>query len=277
MRVTVLTLFPEMFTGILESSILRRARERDRLQVEMVQIRDFAPGPHRQVDDTPYGGGPGMVMKADVLERALDSVLSPPVASGELPDESKPLPGAAACRRQVVYLCPQGARFDQAAAGQLARLNHLILICGHYEGIDQRFVDTRVDATLSVGDYVLTGGEIPAMLVLDATARMIPGVLGHADSADQDSFQQGLLDHPHYTRPPEWNGKAVPPVLRSGHHGETAQWRRRQALLRTLIRRPDLIGMATMSRQEHRLITALAQELEATDFAAPPEQTGPPE
>ncbi|OSM01962.1 tRNA (guanosine(37)-N1)-methyltransferase TrmD [Magnetofaba australis] len=254
---TILTLFPEMFAP-LEHSILKRARDDGKLALNLIQIRDFATDRHRRVDDAPFGGGPGMVMKPDVLERALDAAV---VAQG---------------KGRVIYLSPQGPKFDQATATRLAGEEHLILLCGHYEGLDERFVAQRVDEELSLGDFVLTGGEIPAMAVVDAVARLIPGVLGDAQSAAEDSFVEGLLDHPHYTRPAHWaplseegveSGREeaiipVPDVLRSGDHGAVAQWRRRQALLRTLIRRPELIGVARLDKHETRLIKALAAALD---------------
>lgn len=233
-----------MFEPFLETGILKRAQEAGLLQSDVVQIRDFAPGARRQVDDGSYGGGPGMVMKADVLGAALDSAL----ATGE---ETGP----------VIYMSPQGRRFTQADAQALAEAARFTLICGRYEGVDERFIDARVDDALSIGDFVLTGGEIPAMTVMDAVVRLLPGALGDAESAEQDSFQHGVLDHPHYTRPLEWEGRVVPATLRSGHHAEVAAWRRRQGLLRTLIRRPDLIPGARLSRPEKRLIQALYEEI----------------
>ncbi|MBF0424559.1 MAG: tRNA (guanosine(37)-N1)-methyltransferase TrmD [Magnetococcales bacterium] len=244
--VAILTLFPEMFSGVFAASILGRARGRGLLDVRLVQIRDFAGGRQRQVDDTPYGGGPGMVLRADVLDRALTHAL---------------VGGPA----RVVMLTPQGAPFDQKAAERLAQEPRLVLVCGHYEGIDERFTDARVDEEISLGDFVLTGGEIAAMAVVDAVARLLPGVLGDAASAASDSFCHGLLDHPHYTRPEAWAGRPVPPVLRSGNHGAVAAWRRRQALLRTIIRRPDLLGGVPLSKAEGRLVAALAADLEALE------------
>ncbi|MBF0187754.1 MAG: tRNA (guanosine(37)-N1)-methyltransferase TrmD [Magnetococcales bacterium] len=252
MDVSLLTLFPEMFDGFLASSIIRRAQESARVSIRRYNIRDHADGPHRQVDDSPFGGGPGMVMKADVLAKALQK------AKGER-------------SAHVVYLSPQGPRFDQTSAKRLAREAHLILVCGHYEGVDERFIHRYVDEEISLGDFVLTGGEIPAMAVVDAVIRLLPGVLGNAESAPEDSFYNGLLDHPHYTRPAvlsDANRKmetAVPDVLRSGNHAAIADWRRRQALLRTLIRRPDLIDGAPLSKAEQRLITTLRQELESIE------------
>ncbi|MBF0461195.1 MAG: tRNA (guanosine(37)-N1)-methyltransferase TrmD [Magnetococcales bacterium] len=254
MRFSIVTLFPEMFAGLLSHSILKRAEERGLLQVALVQLRDFAEGRHQRVDDTPFGGGPGMVIQADVLDRALHSVQQPTAAT----------PG------HVVYLSPQGRRFDQDDAKRLASMAHLILICGHYEGVDERFIAARVDEELSLGDFVLTGGEIPAMAVLDAVARLLPGVLGDAGSFASDSFYHGLLDHPQFTRPACWESqgvpeRTVPKVLLSGNHGMVADWRRRQSLLRTLIRRPDWLQRAELTKTERRLIEMLAHDLDTLE------------
>ncbi|MBF0371541.1 MAG: tRNA (guanosine(37)-N1)-methyltransferase TrmD [Magnetococcales bacterium] len=254
MKFTILTLFPEMFSGFLEHSILKRAQEKGLLGVELLQIRDHATGRHRPVDDTPYGGGPGMVMKVDVLDRALESVSDAP---------------------HVVYLTPQGKPFRQNDALRLADLNHVALVCGHYEGIDERFVEARVDEEFSLGDFVLTGGEIPALAIVDAVTRLLPGVLGDGESAKEDSFYTGLLDHPHYTRPRAWQDahneqvRAVPDVLCSGNHGAVDQWRRRQALIRTLLRRPDLLESADLTRGERRMMEQFLRELQATVSETP--------
>jgi tRNA (guanine37-N1)-methyltransferase len=244
LHVTVLTLFPEMLSGALTGSILGRAQTQGVLSVRLVNIRDYAGGRHGQVDDAPYGGGPGMVMKPDVVQRALAaSVVDRP-------------PG------HVVFFTPQGRRFAQQDARRLAGCDHLVLVCGHYEGVDERFVGCCVDEELSIGDFVLTGGEIPALAVIDAVARMLPGVVGTRESVEQDSFAHGLLDHPHYTRPVEWQGYPVPGVLCSGHHGAIAAWRRRHALLRTLLRRPDLLPSALLEKAERTVLGALALALD---------------
>ena len=257
-RFTILTLFPEMFSGLLDASILGRARGRGLIETRLVAIREYGQGRHRQVDDTPCGGGPGMVMRADILDAALQDAV-------------------AGCPGHVIHLTPQGKPFDQDDARRLAAMDHLVLVCGHYEGVDERFVERRVDEEISLGDFVLTGGEIPAMAVLDAVARLCPGVLGDAGSFQADSFYHGLLDHPQFTRPVRWHpledvggepepptggGLPVPEVLLSGHHGAIADWRRRQALLRTLLRRPDMVPRAELNRPERRLLDALAAELE---------------
>lgn len=267
MRFTILTLFPELFQGFLESAIVGRARQRGLIPIDTVPIRDYAPGRHRQVDDAPYGGGPGMVMKPDVLAAAVNAVRETCAAGGDAPP-------------WVVMLSPQGRPFTQSDARRLAGLKHLLLVCGRYEGVDERFTLACVDEEISLGDFILTGGEVAAMAVVEAVARLIPGVLGDAESATADSFGAGLLDHPHYTRPPRWHpgggvgGDAgeltVPPVLQSGDHGRVAAWRRRQALLRTLLRRPDLLAGAGLDKAERKVLESLQRELEALDDEAPP-------
>ena len=217
-RATVLTLFPAMFPGPLGQSLAGRALERGGWSLDVQDIRAAATGRHRTVDDTPFGGGAGMVMRPDVLDAAL----------GE-PDH-----------RPVIYLSPRGAPLRQRRARQLAAGPGLTLICGRYEGVDQRVLDARGIEEVSAGDYVLSGGELAAMILLDACVRLLPGVMGAAESALEESFSAGLLEYPHYTRPAEWQGRAVPPVLLSGHHGQIAAWRRAQSEQVTQARRPDL-------------------------------------
>ena len=233
MRVDILTLFPEMLSGPFSSSILKRAQERGLLEINLVNIRDFSTNKHHTVDDAPYGGGAGMVMGPEPLFGAVEYV------SRELGF----MPG-------VVLMIPQGRPFSQALAANLSREKNLIIICGHYEGIDERVRDTLVTDEVSIGDYVLTGGELPAAVLVDAVARLIPGVLGEAASAEEESFTTGLLEYPHYTRPREYRGLEVPEVLLSGHHEEIRKWRRRQSLLRTLERRPELLHQAELSRED---------------------------
>ena len=206
MRIDILTLFPNMFAEILGSSILGRAQQRGLLTIQVWNIRDFALDKHRVVDDTPYGGGAGMVMKPDVLVACIEHVKT--INPG-----------------MVIYMTPQGIPFTQRQAENLAQSENLILLCGHYEGIDQRVRDGWVDLEISIGDYVLTGGELPAMVVIDAVARLIPGVLGDERSASEDSFAHGLLEYPHYTRPAEFRGRKVPEVLLSGNHELIRKWR----------------------------------------------------
>jgi tRNA (guanine37-N1)-methyltransferase len=219
-RIDIVTLFPEMFAP-LAHSILGRAIEQGRLCVNYVNPRDFTSDRHRTVDDYPYGGGPGMVMKAEPIFLAVESVARPGT--------------------DVILLSPAGRVFSQSIAAELARRDHLVLICGHYEGVDERVREHLATDEISIGDYVLTGGELAAMVVVDAVARLLPGVLGHAESAGDESHSRGLLEYPHYTRPPEFRGWPVPERLLSGHHAEIAKWRRRQALERTAAHRPDLM------------------------------------
>jgi tRNA (guanine37-N1)-methyltransferase len=221
-RIDILTLFPEMFAGPLEHSIVGRAVERSLLQIGLTNIRDFGLGRHRTVDDYPYGGGPGMVMRPEPLFDAVEAIKR---------EDSR-----------IVLLSPAGRTLNQAWTVELAREAHLVLICGHYEGVDERVREHLVTDELSIGDYVLTGGELPAMVVVDAIARLLPGVLGGERSAEEESFTTGLLEYPHYTRPAEFRGWQVPDTLLSGNHAEIARWRYRQALLRTFERRPDLLS-----------------------------------
>ncbi len=241
MRIDVLTLFPEMFKEVLGSSILERAQKKGILDVVIWNIRDFARDKHRIVDDSPYGGGPGMVMKVDVVVACIEHVKT------ENPGK-------------VIYLTPQGKVFQQSIAEQLSQEENLILLCGHYEGIDQRIRDGWIDYELSIGDYVLTGGELPAMIVIDAVTRLLPNALGDAASAEEDSFSTGLLEYPHYTRPVEFRGKTVPSVLTSGNHELIRKWRLKEALRITLSRRPDLLKNRSFSKEENLMRQELAAE-----------------
>ncbi|MBK8558387.1 tRNA (guanosine(37)-N1)-methyltransferase TrmD [Candidatus Amarobacter glycogenicus] len=226
MRVDVLTLFPEAFEGgPLDVSIIKRAREDGLLDLQVHNIRDHATDRHRSVDDTPFGGGQGMVMRVDVLDRALQHVQGQDGSPG-----------------LVVYLSPQGEVLDDSLVRELATNERLILVCGRYEGVDQRFVEHCVDREVSIGDYIVTGGELPAMVLIDAVARHIPGALGDEVSPEEESFADGLLEHPQYTRPAEYNGWAVPEILLSGHHAKIEKWKQEQRLERTRERRPDLLG-----------------------------------
>ena len=224
---SVLTLFPEMFPGPLGQSLAGRALRDGRWAIDSFDIRSFATDRHRTVDDTPFGGGAGMVMRPDVLDAALAAAL----AAG--PD------------RPAVYLTPRGRRLDQAMVRDFVAGPGLVLLCGRYEGIDQRVIEARGLQEVSIGDYVLSGGEPAAMVLLDACVRLLPGVMGAAESAEEESFSQGLLEYPHYTRPVEWQGRTVPPVLLSGHHAEVARWRRAEAERITRERRPDLWAQYT--------------------------------
>ena len=220
-QIDILTLFPKICEGALAESIMKRAQEKGLAQLRVHNIRDWATGKHAVADDTPYGGGQGMVMKCEPIFAAVEALRTP---------ESK-----------VILMSPGGATFKQADAARFALDAHLILLCGHYEGIDQRVVDHLVDEELSIGDYVLTNGAIAALVVTDAIVRLIPGVLGDEASAAEDSFSDGLLEYPHYTRPLEFRGWRVPDVLLSGHHAEIAKWRQRKALEKTQTNRPDLL------------------------------------
>jgi len=222
LRIDVLTLFPEMLRGFLEQSMMKRATDLSAARFSLVNPRDFTTDIHRTTDDRPYGGGPGMVMKPEPLAAAIESVRAPD--------------------SRVIYLSPQGKPFVQADAERLATLPHLIFISGHYEGIDERIVDAFVDEEISIGDYVLTNGALAAAVVIDATVRLLPGVLGGAGAAAADSFSSGLLDHPHYTRPEVFHEQRVPDILLSGDHAAIAAWRQQQALARTRERRPDLLA-----------------------------------
>jgi tRNA (guanine37-N1)-methyltransferase len=221
MRVDIFTIFPGIFEGPLRESLLGRAVEAGLVDVRIHDLRDFATDSHRQVDDEPYGGGPGMVLKAEPLFRAVESL-----------DEGP---------KRVILLSPAGRRLDQSLVRELSREPWLVLLCGRYEGADERVVEGLPAEEISIGDYVLSGGEIPALVVLDSVSRLVPGVVGTEESLRQESFEEGLLDHPHYTRPREFRGLAVPEVLLSGDHGRIAEWRRSAALEKTRRNRPDLL------------------------------------
>jgi len=249
-RIVVVTLFPELVTQALAFGVLGRAVARDVLTVETIDPRQFVTDPHRTVDDRPYGGGPGMVMKAEPLRQAVA------LAVQRVPDARR------------IYLAADGRAVDQARIAALARLPGLVLVAGRYEGVDERFVECCIDETVSVGDLVLSGGELPALMLIDAVARLLPGTLGCAQSAEHESFTTGLLDWPHYTRPEVWEGRPVPPVLLGGNHAEIERWRRRQALGRTRARRPDLLGARELTREERRLLEEYVSEQDATRVEA---------
>lgn len=244
MRIDILTLFPGMFAGPFAESIVARAVERGLVDIALHNIRDFAHDRHGTVDDYPYGGGPGMVMMPGPIFEAVEAVRA---NFGD--------------KRPAILLTPQGRLFTQRIADALAHLNGIILICGHYEGVDERVRQSLVDDELSIGDYVLTGGELAAMVVTDAVVRRIPGVLGDEASAEDDSHVSGLLQYPQYTRPATFRGWPVPPVLLSGNHAEVARWRRRQAMIRTWQRRPDLLKGAQLSAEDRKLLEmAIAEQ-----------------
>ncbi len=229
----ILTLFPDMVMEGLSTSILGRAMEKGLIHIEAVNIRDYADNKHLRVDDYTYGGGAGMLMRAQPVYGAYEAVVE-----------------KIGYRPRVVYLTPQGEVFRQSKARELAEEEHLILLCGHYEGIDERVLEEIVTDYVSIGDYVLTGGELPAMVLVDAISRMVPGVLGNGDSGEIESFSDGLLEYPQYSRPEEWHGKHVPEVLLSGHPANIEKWRREQSILRTAARRPDLLEHAGLTPEE---------------------------
>ena len=248
MRIQVLTIFPELFAPFVATSLVGRAIERGLLAVEVHDLRDHTADRHRSVDDEPYGGGGGMVMTAPPWLAAVRAL-----AGGDAGGET-------AGRPWRVMLSPQGARLDDAKVRELAARGDLLLLCGRYEGIDERVRALVVDEEVSIGDYVLSGGELPAMVLIEAVSRQVPGVVGLAGSVVADSFRDGLLDHPHYTRPPEVEGLAVPAVLVSGDHAAQDRWRRREALRATLRKRPDLLAAAPLSAAERRIVAELAVE-----------------
>lgn len=241
MRFMVLTLFPGMFDGYLDESIIKRARERDLIDITLRDIREFAGDKHSTVDDYPFGGGPGMVLKPEPVFLAVEQ------ARRELPEAS------------VILLTPQGRRYDQRMAGDLAAEGGLIIISGRYKGFDDR-IRTLADREISIGDFVISGGELAAMILIDSVARLIPGVLGDAESAEGDSFFEGVLEGPQYTRPQEFRGQVVPDVLISGHHEQIRLWRRKEALRRTFRRRPDLLQKSPLSDEDKELLSQIREE-----------------
>ena len=246
MRIDILTLFPLMFSP-LEESIIGRARENGLLDIKVTNIRDFAKDKHNTADDAPYGGGPGMVMKPELIFAALQQIKSQiPSTKSQTNSKSK----APNSKQRVILLSPAGRTLNQEIAKELAGYEHLILICGHYEGIDQRVIDKLVDEEISIGDYVLTGGELPAMVLIDAIARHIPGVLGDKTSTKDESFAEGLLEYPQYTRPNEFMGENVPEVLTGGNHKDIKKWRRKQSIINTFYDRPDLLSKADITRDD---------------------------
>ena len=239
MRFDVLTLFPEMFE-VLNESVIGRAKEKGLINVNLINIRDFSKDKHKKVDDTPYGGGAGMVIQPYVVYDAYESVKDG--------------------KAKVIYMSPQGKKLDQKKVEELSKQEHLILLCGHYEGIDQRVIDKIVDEEISIGDYVLTGGELPAMVLIDSVSRYIEGVLKD-DSIKEESFSQGLLEYPQYTRPEIFEGKQVPEVLLSGHHKNIDKWRRKQSLKITLNKRPDLLEKVELSDEDKKVLEEIKYEV----------------
>lgn len=248
MRIDIVTIFPEAFVP-LQISMLGRAQERGVLTVSVWDLRDFTADRHRQVDDAPYGGGAGMVMKPEPFFAAVDAIRA----------------AAGATTPRIILTSPQGEQLTHALAEQLAAEGHLVVLCGHYEGIDERVRDALTTDEISIGDYVLTGGELAAMVIADAVARLLPGVVGDAASVQVDSFSEGLLDYPHYTRPAEFRGQRVPAVLLSGDHEAIRRWRHAQRLRRTLGRRPDLLKAEALSEEDRRLLEELDVEPDGDD------------
>lgn len=246
MQIDILTLFPEMFQGVVKTSILGRAVEKDIVKVNLIDIRDFSTDKHRKVDDYPYGGGSGMVMKPDPIFNAFDE-LSTSISS----DESQ----------KTVFVTPQGRPYNQSKAEKLAELDRLTILCGHYEGVDERVREALVDEELSIGDYVLTGGELPAMVIMDSVMRLLPGVLGTEQSVQEDSFNNYLLEHPQYTRPRNIRGYQVPDILLSGDHQKVHMWRKKESLKRTAVRRPDLLHKQQLDEQMNKLMNEVWEEI----------------
>jgi tRNA (guanine37-N1)-methyltransferase len=234
-KIDIVTIFPAMVEAALADGVVGRAATRGAVEIRVWDLRDFTPDRHRTVDDVPYGGGPGMVMKAEPFAAAVERIR-----------DERGQPDA------VILMSPQGRVFDQPDAVRLSGLGHLVLLCGRYEGVDARVADALATDEISIGDYVLTGGELPALVVVDAVARLVPGVVGDAECVAVDSFTRGLLDHPQYTRPAEWRGRAVPDVLVSGHHAAIDRWRLRERVRRTMERRPDLLARAALTREEQQ-------------------------
>ena len=242
MNFHVLTLFPDMIRDGFQTSITGRAVEKGLLSLDTVNIRDFSVNIHNRVDDYPYGGGAGMVMQAEPVYLAYQSVAE------KLPKKPK-----------VLYMSPQGKVFNQRMAEELAQEEEIVFLCGHYEGIDERVLEEIVDEEVSIGDYVLTGGELPALVIMDAVSRLVGGVLHNEDSAEFDSFHDNLLEYPQYSRPEVWRDKAVPPILMSGHHANVEKWRREQSLIRTLERRSDLLENANLTKQDKKFLAKLKE------------------
>ncbi len=242
MIIDILTIFPGMVAGPITESIIGKAIDRKLIDIRIINIRDYAADPHRTTDDRPFGGGSGMVMKPEPLVAAIGNVRENDPAA------------------RVILLSPQGKLFDQGIAFELSRLNHICLVCGRYEGVDERIRNHYVDDEISIGDYVLTGGELPALVIVDAVARLLPGVLGSNESLSEESFITGLLEYPHYTRPEIFENHRVPDILLSGNHGAIRRWRRQQALIRTWQRRPDLLEKNQLSREDEELLAEVIRE-----------------
>ena len=256
MQFDIFTLLPEIFPPYLESSILNRARQKGLIDVRVHNIRDYTHDKHHTTDDTPYGGGGGMVMKPEPIFEAIETVL------GLAPLQTQPEPfdqtqGKPASNIPIILLTPQGRVFNQRIAEELSRHERIVLLCGRYEGIDERIREHLVTDEISIGDYVLTGGELPALMIIDAVSRLLPGVLGDPTGAEDDSHSMGLLEYPHYTKPPEFRGWKVPDILASGNHAKINKWRREQALARTFNKRPDMLEKAELSKEDIKFLKTL--------------------
>jgi tRNA (guanine37-N1)-methyltransferase len=253
MQFEVFTLLPEVFPSYLETSIIKRARERGLIHVRVHNIRDYTHDKHHMTDDTPYGGGGGMVMKPDPVFEAIETVL------GLNAEPTQPEPDS---KIPIILLTPQGRVFNQSIAQELSQHSHIVLLCGRYEGIDERIREHLVTDEISIGDYVLTGGELPALILIDAISRLLPDVLGDPTGAQDDSHAMGLLEYPHYTRPPEFRGWKIPDVLLSGAHAKIDKWRREQALLRTFKKRPDMLEKAELTKDDKKFVESLKSKVE---------------
>lgn len=245
MKISIMTLFPEMCERVLSESIIGRARKANKVEISCVNIRDFAGNKHNKVDDSPYGGGMGMVMSAAPIYNCFSSLYNAKT-------EEKP---------HLIYLSPKGKTFTQQRAIELSKLNNVVLLCGHYEGVDQRVIDEIVDEEISVGDYVLTGGELPALIVADAVCRMLPGVLSDEVCFTEESHFEGLLEYPQYTKPDTWQNRKVPEVLLSGHHANISKWRREMAIAETFKRRPEMLENAKLSKKEQKFLEDLKKDV----------------
>ncbi len=256
----MVTLFPGLFGSFLGESLIGKALDKRAFQIRVTDIRDFTEDRHRTADDRPFGGGPGMVLKPEPLAQAITHSM----------EQSEP-----GWKRRTILLTPTGVTLNQAMVEQLAALDHLILVCGRYEGVDQRVIETLVDEEISIGDYVLSGGEVPAMVLIEAVGRLLPGVLGKQESTEEETFSEGLLEYPHYTRPRIFEGREVPEVLLSGDHAAIRRWRRRESLRRTLLRRPDMLSRAELSEEDRDYVDEVQAELDARtmqkmlDFSRP--------
>jgi len=253
MQFDVFTLLPEIFPPYLDSSILKRARQKGLIDVRVHNIRDYTHDKHHITDDTPYGGGGGMVMKPEPIFEAVETVLG----IAPLPTQPKP-----ASNIPIILLTPQGRVFNQHVAEELSHHDHIALLCGRYEGVDERIREFLVTDEISIGDYVLTGGELPALMIIDAVSRLLPGVLGDPTGAEDDSHSMGLLEYPHYTKPPEFRGVKVPDVLVSGNHAKINKWRREQALTRTFNKRPDMLEKAELSKEDIKFVKSLKSKVQ---------------